>query len=98
MSRFSLYVSLMSLSVEINLIYAKESKTRINPSAPIVLLDSKFYADSMKLCKQLLNTWNKYKAASVEYNQKLREVMKMVWERVVQLVIQKLGELSRRRD
>ncbi|PSR70411.1 hypothetical protein PHLCEN_2v13716 [Hermanssonia centrifuga] len=55
-----------------------------------VPLDSQFYADTTSICKELLQTRDKFNAVSHEYDAKLREVMKMLWDRVVSLVVQKL--------
>ncbi|EJC97708.1 TPR-like protein [Fomitiporia mediterranea MF3/22] len=59
-----------------------------------VSLDDKFFKDSINLCNELLEARRSSGAASHDYNEKLREVMKMLWDRVVSKVVEKLKEVG----
>ncbi|EJC98966.1 uncharacterized protein FOMMEDRAFT_95249 [Fomitiporia mediterranea MF3/22] len=57
-------------------------------------LDANFYKDSSNLCKELLETRTLYGADSTQYDDTLRRVMKMLWDRVVFKIVSKLEELG----
>ncbi|EJC98970.1 TPR-like protein [Fomitiporia mediterranea MF3/22] len=61
---------------------------------PIVCvpLDAEFYDDSIELYTELLTTRIRFTANSTEYNRKLVGVMKMLWDRVVSKVVDKLKD------
>ncbi|EJC98895.1 uncharacterized protein FOMMEDRAFT_95233, partial [Fomitiporia mediterranea MF3/22] len=59
-----------------------------------VPLDRQFYKDSTTLSVELLATRQVFKAGSPEYNEKLIEAMKMLWDRIVSKVVSKLKELG----
>ncbi|EJD03293.1 uncharacterized protein FOMMEDRAFT_86227 [Fomitiporia mediterranea MF3/22] len=61
-------------------------------SVDCVPLDGEFYWDSIKLCDALLETRRRVGADSPEYDRKLQEAMKMLWDRVVSKVVVKLKE------
>ncbi|KAL5525288.1 hypothetical protein ACEPAF_9158 [Sanghuangporus sanghuang] len=57
-------------------------------------LDKDFYADAIDLHNELIRVRREYRVSSVEYDEVLRRVMKVLWERVVSKVVQKLKELG----
>ncbi|EJC97710.1 uncharacterized protein FOMMEDRAFT_98279 [Fomitiporia mediterranea MF3/22] len=59
-----------------------------------VPLDDMFYEDSINLCDRLLGARRSSGVASRDYNEKLREAMKMLWDRVVSKVVEKLAEVG----
>ncbi|EJC97787.1 uncharacterized protein FOMMEDRAFT_115125 [Fomitiporia mediterranea MF3/22] len=65
---------------------------RDNTSVICVPLDNEFYEDSTKLCNELAETRRQFGVDSSEFDVKLHEAMRMVWERVVSNVVVKLNE------
>ncbi|EJD03240.1 uncharacterized protein FOMMEDRAFT_156626 [Fomitiporia mediterranea MF3/22] len=63
-----------------------------NQSVVCVPLDDDFYKDSIQLCNEFLEARRCFGAASPNYGEKLREAMKMLWDRVVSKVVDKLTE------
>ncbi|EJD07721.1 TPR-like protein [Fomitiporia mediterranea MF3/22] len=59
-----------------------------------VPLDGEFYEDSIELYTKLLKTRQRCTASSSEYDEVLREAMKMLWDRAVSKVVNKLEELG----
>ncbi|EJD06607.1 TPR-like protein [Fomitiporia mediterranea MF3/22] len=59
-----------------------------------VPLDEEFYTDSIELCDELVDTRQRLKLNSLEYETKLCEAMKMLWDRVVSKVVGKLTEIG----
>ncbi|KAL5525289.1 hypothetical protein ACEPAF_9159 [Sanghuangporus sanghuang] len=59
-----------------------------------VPLDEDFYADAITLHDELIRVRQEYRVSSAEYDEVLRRVMKVLWERVVSKVVQKLKELG----
>ncbi|EJD02974.1 uncharacterized protein FOMMEDRAFT_156338 [Fomitiporia mediterranea MF3/22] len=59
-----------------------------------VPLDKHFYIDGVKMYCELLKTRQQFTASSSEYEVKLVEAMKMLWDRVVFKVVNKLEELG----
>ncbi|EJD03200.1 uncharacterized protein FOMMEDRAFT_86160 [Fomitiporia mediterranea MF3/22] len=64
----------------------------VDLSVDTIPLDSEFYEDSVELCNQLVGTRQRSGADSLEYDEKLRKAMKMLWDRVVSNVVNKLTE------
>ncbi|EJD03367.1 TPR-like protein [Fomitiporia mediterranea MF3/22] len=64
--------------------------------SPVVCipLDDEFYNDSITLCNELVDTRQRLKSDPLEYDVKLREAMKLLWDRVVSKVTEKLEELG----
>lgn len=58
-----------------------------------VCLDNEFFDDASKLCDDLLSTRRRFKASSTQYDEKLREAMQMIWDRVVSHIVRKFEEL-----
>ncbi|EJD06608.1 TPR-like protein [Fomitiporia mediterranea MF3/22] len=63
-------------------------------SVVCVPLDEEFYKDSTQLCNELVDTRQRLKSHPLEYEKKLCEAMKMLWDRVVSKVVGKLTELG----
>ncbi|KAL5478973.1 hypothetical protein ACEPAI_2260 [Sanghuangporus weigelae] len=59
-----------------------------------VPLDKDFHADAIALYDELIGVRQRYRVSSAEYDEVLRRVMKVLWERVVSKVVQKLKELG----
>ncbi|EJD03364.1 uncharacterized protein FOMMEDRAFT_85871 [Fomitiporia mediterranea MF3/22] len=57
-----------------------------------VQLDKEFYNDSIKLCNELVETRGRLKSDPVEYDKKLCEAMRMLWDRAVSKVVDKFSE------
>ncbi|OCB86658.1 TPR-like protein [Sanghuangporus baumii] len=55
-----------------------------------VPLDQEFYSDSVELHKEFIRTRKEFKVGSKEYDEILRRVMKVLWDRVVSKVVEKL--------
>ncbi|KAL5523186.1 hypothetical protein ACEPAF_1453 [Sanghuangporus sanghuang] len=55
-----------------------------------VPLDQEFYSDSVELHKEFIRTHKEFKVGSKEYDEILRRVMKVLWDRVVSKVVEKL--------
>ncbi|EJD03406.1 uncharacterized protein FOMMEDRAFT_123699 [Fomitiporia mediterranea MF3/22] len=68
--------------------------SRDDLSVACVPLDNLFYRDSTMLCQELVETRRRFSAGSQEYNKKLEEAMKMVWDRVVSKVVDKLTQVG----
>ncbi|EJD02275.1 TPR-like protein [Fomitiporia mediterranea MF3/22] len=67
---------------------------RDDPSVICVPLDDDFYEDSIRLCQELVETRQRFNADSCDYDEKLREAMKMIWDRVVSKVIVELNRVG----
>lgn len=75
--------------------YRSDAIILLHHNLPVnVPLDDDFYVDATKLCNELLHTRRAYKPISPQYDGILREVMQMVWDRVVSQVVQKLKEFG----
>ncbi|KAL5478974.1 hypothetical protein ACEPAI_2262 [Sanghuangporus weigelae] len=57
-------------------------------------LDKDFYSDAVALHDELVRVRQEYRVGSVEYDEVLRRVMRILWDRVVSKVVQKLKELE----
>ncbi|OCB90915.1 TPR-like protein [Sanghuangporus baumii] len=57
-------------------------------------LDDDFYSDSIKRYEELIQGRKKFGLRSKKYDDILRRVMKMLWDRVVSKVVQKLKEFG----
>ncbi|EJC97821.1 uncharacterized protein FOMMEDRAFT_162156 [Fomitiporia mediterranea MF3/22] len=68
--------------------------TGTGPPLVCVPLDNDFYEESCKLCQGLVETRIRNKPGSNEYDKKLRESMKMLWDKVVSKVIDRFKELG----
>ncbi|OCB87685.1 hypothetical protein A7U60_g5211 [Sanghuangporus baumii] len=68
--------------------------SRENNSCACVPLDENFYTDAVKLHGELLQVRQEFGVASCEYDEILRRVMKVLWDRAVSKVIQKLRQLG----
>ncbi|EJD02292.1 uncharacterized protein FOMMEDRAFT_157509 [Fomitiporia mediterranea MF3/22] len=67
---------------------------RDDPSVTCVPLDNEFYEDSISLCQELVGTRRRFNADSSAYDKKLREAMKMIWDRVVSKVVIELEKIG----
>ena len=65
-----------------------------NTQCACVPLDRDFYADTVRLHEELLQIRKKYKVDSHEYDEVLRRAMKVLWDRVVVKIVEKLKELG----
>ncbi|EJD07522.1 uncharacterized protein FOMMEDRAFT_164473 [Fomitiporia mediterranea MF3/22] len=68
--------------------------SRDDPLVACVPLDDEFYEDSTDLCNELVESRQKFGADSPKYDEKLREAMEMLWDRVLTDVVDKLTELG----
>ncbi|EJD07022.1 TPR-like protein [Fomitiporia mediterranea MF3/22] len=67
---------------------------RVDVPVICVPLDSEFYKGSIKLYVELMKTRQYFGAASTKYDEKLRETMKMLWDRAVSKIVERLEKLG----